>query len=329
MSAPSRDGADFFVACPARDCTVPRLPRETLLALAVVAGLAVPYAAVSLHILARMGLDRPYDVEYVPRGGALQLLSPSIRLSVADLYWLVTVQYIGEPRAARRGWDKLAPLGDLVTDLDPRHGYAYQTLGIMLSAAGKLDASDRILEKGMEPGHPGWWSYPFYVAFNNYFYRGDYAEAARWAEIAARTPGASPNISHLALALKVKSGDPDDAVRFLEEMRATVKDEKSAAAIDEQWRLAVLQRDFRRLDEAVERFRAARGRVPGRVEELVDAGALEAVPAEPFGGRYEIRADGKAHSTARDFRFRPAERSWRAPEFPRFPEAAPRRRANP
>jgi tetratricopeptide (TPR) repeat protein len=254
-----------------------------------------------------MGFDRPYDVDYVPRGDALRFLSPGVCLSIADYYWLETVQYVGEPRREQRGFEKLFPLVDLVTDLDPGHGYAYQTAGIVLSSQTRLDESDRILKKGMEPGRPDWWTYPFYLAFNDYFYRGDYASAARWAKIAARTPGASANISHLALALDVKSGSPDDAVAFLEELRSVAKDEKTGEALDEQYRLALLQRDFARLDAAVAKYRERSGRAPDRLEELVAAGILDRIPPEPYGGRYTIDADGIVHSSRNDRRFAPAE----------------------
>ncbi len=283
-----------------------RLTRESAAPLLVALALGCATAFAAHVVLDAMGVDRPYDVAYVPRGGALRFASEAVRLSVADYYWLETVQYIGEPRARERGFEKLLPLVDLVTDLDPRHGYAYQTAGIILSAERRLDESDRILAKGMGPGRPNWWSFPFYIAYNNYFYRGDYAEAARWAKIAARTPGASPNISQLAMALEVKSGAPDEAVRFMEELRQVARDEKTAAALDEQYRLAVLQRDFARLDTAVAHYREMRGRAPDRLEELVAAGILDRIPGEPFGGHYYLDGGGRVHSSARDFRFKPA-----------------------
>src|SRR5579871_2220296 len=103
--------------------------------------------------------ERPFDVSYVPNGDLLRIAALGHRTFVSDLYWLQAVQYIGEPKAEKRGWDKLLPLIELVTDLDPRHGYAYNTAGIVLSAARRLDESDQILRKGMEKG-PYWWSFP-------------------------------------------------------------------------------------------------------------------------------------------------------------------------
>src|SRR5512139_2756421 len=216
--------------------------RPTLRLLALSAAALAGASALGLSLASRM-LSRPYDVVHVPRGDFARVMALGHRTLVSDLYWLSAVQYVGDPGAEARGWDKLLPLVDLVTDLDPRHGYAYHTAGIVLSAAGRLDESDRILVKGMEKGPPGWWSFPYYLAFNAWFYRGDYEAGARWAEIAARTPGASPNISHLAVALRSKTGTPDDAIQMLRELRATVKDEVTAARLDEQMKLAVLERD--------------------------------------------------------------------------------------
>ncbi len=228
--------------------------------LAVAAAALAAGSAIDMR-LADAHLSRPYDVTHVPNGVAARIASLGHAHLVSTLYWLSTVQYIGEPKADARGWDKLYPLVDLVTDLDPRHGYAYQTAGIVLSAAGRLEESNRILLKGMEKGPP-WWSFPYYVSFNHWFYLGDYAKGAEYARIAALRPGASRNISQLALSLSSKSGRPEDALAVLQELRGTVKDEVSAAALDEQVKLAVLERDAQALELAAARFRAEQGRWP-------------------------------------------------------------------
>jgi tetratricopeptide (TPR) repeat protein len=252
------------------------------------------------------------EVTYVPAGRALSALAPGARLSIANYYWLLTVQYLGDQSLRSGDFAQLFPLVDLVTDLDPEHGYAYQTAGIALSSAGRLDESDRILKKGIDRG-PKWWTYPFYLAFNSFFYRHDYETAARWADLAARTPGASTNISHLALSLKSKAGRPEDAIALLDELRGKALDEATERALDEQYKLAVLQRDFAALDAAVERFRESRGRPPSRLEEVVAAGLLTAIPPDPFGGQYYVDQDGRVHASERDFRFAPAGVSQWAP----------------
>jgi tetratricopeptide (TPR) repeat protein len=269
------------------------------------AGVLLLALAAGLNLeLAAGALSRPYDVLHVPAGGPARIAALGHRTTLSDLYWLSTVQYIGEPRAEARGWEKLFPLVDLVTDLDPRHGYAYQTAGIVLSAAGRLEESDRILQKGIERDL-GWWTFPYYLAFNAWFYRGDFATGARWAELAARTPGASPNISHLAVSLASKSGTPEQAITLLQELKQAVHDEATAGRLDEQLKLAYLERDAQALERLVAAFRERTGRELHDLDELVRAGLVAALPPDPFGGRYVWVAGAReVQSSANPFRFR-------------------------
>lgn len=290
---------------------------RTLRAL-LLAGLALGAAAALSLGFAERELARPYDVSYVPPSRVVRLASLGQRLLAADLYWLATVQYIGEKEgpASARGWERLYPLLDLVTDLDPRHGYAYQTGGIVLSTVGRLEESDAILEKGVAQGPP-YWTFGYYLAFNAWFYRGDYQAGARWAEVAARTPGASPNISHLALSLASKSGSPEQAITLIEELRATVKDEAIAARLDEQLKLAVLERDAQAIERAVEAYRARTGLPVTHLAQLVVAGLLPSLPADPFGGEYRLDpADGRVRSSVNPFRFSAGEGPQSEPRIP-------------
>jgi tetratricopeptide (TPR) repeat protein len=285
------------------------------LALSLLAG-SVLLALSSLlsYQLAGAHLGKPYDVLHVPSGRAARVAALGHRTFVSDLYWLSAVQYIGDSKADERGWDRLFPLIELVTDLDPRHGYAYQTAGIVLSAAGRLDESDAILLKGMEKGPP-YWSFPYYLAFNYWFYRGDFATAAKYAEIAAKKPGASPNISHLAVSLASKSGSPEDAIALLHELRATVKDDATAGRLDEQLKFAILERDAQRLERAAGVLEKQRGWPIASLHELVFAQLVPAIPSDPFGGTYFWDgAEKKVHSSVNPFRFRVMEGS----HLPRF-----------
>jgi tetratricopeptide (TPR) repeat protein len=281
----------------------------------IAAGAISLAAATSLNLwLAGRVQLRPYDLDHVPQGSVARFMSLGHRGLVSDLYWLATVQYIGEPQGDQRGWERLYPLVDLVTDLDPRHGYAYQTAGIVLSASGRLEESDAILKKGMEKG-PNWWSYPYYISFNHWFYLGDYETGAHYAEIAARTRGASPNISQLAVSLASKSGTPEQAIELLQELRKNVKDEVSASRLEEQLKLAVLERDAQALERAAATYTDRTGLPLGTLDMLVVSGLVTRIPEDPFGGRYEWDAQKReVRSSANPFRFRLREKA-RRPEF--------------
>jgi tetratricopeptide (TPR) repeat protein len=152
-------------------------PRSAIAAGVLLAALATGLAFVSPRVYLTQTRER-FDIRFLPSSGPLKLLSPGLRLSIADYLWIQAVQYIGEQYSRRGNFEMVYPIVDLITDLDPAHGYAYQSAGIVLSSQGRLDESDAILRKGVERG-PNWWSYPFYLAFNDFFYRGDYASAAR------------------------------------------------------------------------------------------------------------------------------------------------------
>jgi tetratricopeptide (TPR) repeat protein len=282
--------------------------RITFLALAAGLGLLSAASVVSFRF-AEARASKPYDVLHVPSGAPARVAALGHRTFVSDLYWLSAVQYIGESHTDERGWDKLLPLIELVTDLDPRHGYAYQTAGIVLSAAGLLDESDAILKKGLEKGPP-YWTFPYYLAFNAWFYRGDLEAAAKYAEMAARLPDASANVSHLAVSLASKSGTPSEAIAMLEELRKTVKDEATSARIDEQLRLATVERDAQALERAVAELENSRGWPISSLDELVLARPGTVIPPDPHGGRYVWDlATRKVRSSANPFRFEREEGS--------------------
>jgi hypothetical protein len=133
--------------------------------------------------------------------------------------------------------------------------------------------------------------------------------------MAARRPGASANISHLAVSLASKSGTPDQAIALIEELRQTVKDESTAARLDEQLKLAVLERDAQRLERAGADYSARTGLPLTDLQMLVVTGLVPSIPPDPFGGQYVWNLqERRVHSSANPFRFHPQE----GPHQPKF-----------
>ena len=281
------------------------LQMAAFFALAVASGLAASRMPVAQ--------DRPYDVEIIPPAAVLRLLSLGHPTLAANLYWLRTVQYVGEPRATERGWERLFPLANLVTDLDPAHGYAYQVAGTILGSLGRIEESNAILEKGMR-SVPNRYILPYLRAFNAFYYMGDYALAGEYVEIAARVPGAPSHLRQNVLAMYVKGRRAEAAIAFLEEALAAASDDESRKAIQGQLDQARFEREADRIDEAVASYRARYGLAPASVSLLVAEGLLPALPVEPFGGRWILGEDGRARSTAHDYRFRPPEAPRAHPE---------------
>jgi tetratricopeptide (TPR) repeat protein len=247
----------------------------------------------------------PYDVRYVPTASAARWASLGHPTLAANVYWLRAVQYMGDARANARGWEKLLPLLDLVTDLDPRHGYAYQVGGNILAVRGRVDESNRLLEKGVV-NVPDRYILSFHRAVNAFMYEGDYALAGQWFERAARTPGAPLHMREAVMAMYVKGNEAEAAIRFLTHMIATSEDSESRQALEAQLRQAYLEQAARPLDEAAAAYLERHGRVPTSVPELVRSGFLTDVPADPFGGSWRFDDEGRARSTLNERRlFKP------------------------
>ncbi len=288
-----------------------------LLARAARATIALALAAATGLVASRVAVpeERPYDVPVVPTAGTLRWLLPSHPTLAANLYWLRAVQYIGEQRGDERGWDRLLPLAELVTDLDPGHGYAYQVAGTILSAVGRIDEANRILEKGMR-NVPERYILPYHRAFNAFYYQGDFEAAGRFVEIAARTPGAPAHLRQNVLAYYVKGQRADLAIRYLEDALRAAQDDESRKAVAAQLEQARVERAAAIVDDALARYRAAVGFPALTPWALVAEGFLPALPDDPAGGEWIIDGEGRARSSAHERRIGRAPRRGELPPAP-------------
>jgi tetratricopeptide (TPR) repeat protein len=279
----------------------------------------VALAAATTLVAGRLQVaqERPYDIDAVPRAGPLAFLFLGNRTLAADVNWLRAVQYIGEARGNERGWDKLFPLVDAVTDLDPKHGYAYQVTGAILSNVGRIDESNRILEKGTR-AVPDRYILPYHRAFNAFYYQGDWKEAGSWAEVAARAPGAPPHLRQNVLAYYVKGKRADAAVAFLEQALTEAKDPDTRKALDSQLKQARLELDASKVEDAATDWRARYLAGPLALGQLVSEGLLPSIPPDPYGGDLYLDDEGRVRSTANSFRFGRAEQSSEMQRQPTF-----------
>jgi tetratricopeptide (TPR) repeat protein len=280
--------------------------------LAILALLAAATVAAASRL--QPSQERPYNLDIVPGTAAARWTSLGHPTLVANLWWLRAVQYIGDPNANKRGWEKLYPAVNLVTDLDPRHGYAYQVAGVILGAANRIEESNAILEKGIR-NVPDRYILPFLRAFNAFFYAGDYALAGRYYELAAKVPGAPNHLRQNVLAMYVKGRRADAAIGFLRHSLEAAPDDDTRNAVQEQIRQAEMEKAASTLDEAHWKFVEAYGLSPASPAQFVIAGLLPAVPQDPYGGTFVLGTDGRYHSSVHPGRFSPPEspRPWREP----------------
>lgn len=234
-------------------------------------------------------------VLYVRSPEALQRLALSYDALVADIYWIRAVQHYGGTKLSTgpdKSYSLLYPLLDLTTSLDPNFNIAYHFGALFLAepspgGPGRPDLAIALLEKEVRV-QPDNWQFIQAIGFVHYWWFQDFPKAAEWFQRAAQKPGAPVWLGPLA-AVTLAEGGRRDASRLLWQ--------QIAEGANEDWFRAEANRRLRQLDamEQIEQLRAAVeayarrvGRAPRGWADLVQAGLLRGVPADPTGLPYRL-----------------------------------------
>jgi len=264
----------------------------------VATGTLVALMATSVAI--QIVRDRAYpradivdNLLYLQSGAALRTIALSYDALLADVYWIRAVQHFGGTRRSTdptKKYSLLYPLLDITTTLDPSFNIAYRFGAIFLAepfpgGAGQPDLAIRLLEKGIA-ARPDRWRYHQDVGFIYYWWLRDYEAAAASFLKASEVEGAPWWLRSLAAASRTEGGDRRGARLLWQQMAQTA---------DNAWLVNEADRRLTQLD-AMDQIDALRalvaeaerrsGRRPGEWSDLVRAGLLRGVPADPVGTPY-------------------------------------------
>jgi hypothetical protein len=141
------------------------------------------------------------------------------------------------------------------------------------------------------------WDYllPFFAGFNAAYFLKQYEPAALYMKRAAELSG-NPLFTNLAARYYYESDKSQLGIRFLELMERDAKDEKLKRLY--RLRRTALQ-DVIRIQAAVTQFKGQYGRLPERIEELIDRGILRRLPEDPYGGTFYLDNKGKVRTTSK------------------------------
>jgi hypothetical protein len=151
---------------------------------------------------------------FVPSPRFYTEFSNSFRTSIADAYWLLTVQYYGEHVEADRRLDSLPAMLDLVTTLSPRFRRPYLFGAYALVDAKHARDGYDLLQRGFK-ANPGDWRFPENLgAFAYMFGQGKKKDlvAASWYSQAAKIPGRPWFIAWTAANMLRKGGATQKAI---------------------------------------------------------------------------------------------------------------------
>jgi tetratricopeptide (TPR) repeat protein len=273
------------------------------------------------------------DLLYLASPGAVKSLSLGYQSLVADLYWIRAVQYYGRrEEAARRQvrYKNLAALLDITTTLDPEMMDVYRAGSSFLAepepiGAGQPEEALKLLDKGIA-FYPDEWRLCFDKGFVYFWAFKDFNQAGQvWLE-ASRMKSAPPWMEGLA-AMALSRGGAVETARALwerqyqnsasREVKENAKNHLFSMQVDEMlWTIEFL----------AGKYAEKHGRYPARLDELVRAGYLKAVPVDPSGvpfdydphsGKAGLSAGTKVRYLKVPYDYREAFRQKLASLFPR------------
>ena len=150
---------------------------------------------------------------FVPSAQFFTDFSPSFRTTIADAYWLRTVQYYGEHVNGDRQFDSLWPMLDLITRLSPRFVRPYRFGAFALLDGGRADLGYELLKRG-HAANPDEWALLTHLGMFSYQYGSSPDKdviAAEWYQKASELPDAPEWVGRVAARLLVKGGERQKA----------------------------------------------------------------------------------------------------------------------
>ncbi len=281
-----------------------RIAGALLLSVGLLAGLIVAWQLQTKIDVQRAGDLVESDTVELRSGSLVKKLSLEYAPLVGAMYWTRAVQYYGEKhRLHERNLDLLWPMLDIATTVDPNMIVAYRFGSIFLSdapprGAGRPDLAVKLLERGIA-ANPDYWR--FYQDLGNvyYFDMKDYPKASQAFETGSKFPGAFLWMKVMAAKIAAEGESLDTSYFLWLDVYRTTSDPEIKKNAETHLRQLKPQIDMREIDAASDQFEKNTGKRPGRINDLVQAGLLKVMPADPAGYPYVLGEDAKAELNPR------------------------------
>ena len=265
-----------------------------VLLLAMLAGSVLTLGRVD-RLRSKAGLQ---EVLYFSSPKVLKRLSLGYEGLMADIYWTRAVQYFGRRHRQRaEEYKLLAPLLEITTSLDPHLVIAYQFGANFLSAkppngAGMPERAVELVESGIR-ANPEEWRLYYNLGFIYYLELHDYGKAAEAFERGSKIPHAHPFLKVMAANMAQHAGETEMARMLWITTFESTQDRQIKFNAVAHLRALRVDDDVSGLEKLADQYRQRTGRWPASFAELVSAGMLGGLPADPTGRAYRLMPDGR------------------------------------
>jgi len=272
--------------------------RVNLVASAVLV-LALAGTVGTLYGLDHLRRGAPFqEVLYIRSPKALKRISLGYTGLLADLYWTRAVQYFGyQHHQHSSDFHLLVPLLEIATQLDPKLFPPYQFGSNFLApnppnGAGDPENAIALVEYGIR-NNPDNWKLYYGLGFIYYTELKDYAKATEAFERGAKVPNAHPFLRILAARMAQHAGEFETARMLWTTTYETSTDKDIQRNAVDHLRALRVDEDVTQLEKLASLYRERTGRLAGNMGDLVKAGLLKDVPADPTGQAYRLMPDGR------------------------------------
>ncbi|MCG2711377.1 MAG: hypothetical protein L6416_03525 [Candidatus Omnitrophica bacterium] len=216
-----------------------------------------------------------------------KLIAGNFQGIFADAFYIRGILAITDEYEDRAVWQKWVE-GNFAAALilDPRLIEAYFFAGIVIARdeAG-IDSGIAFL-KQYYALNPKQWRIPYWIGFN-YLQKGEYLMAAKYYQEAAVLPSAPPFLKSNPAMLYYEAGSPSLGIMYLEGLLNSVNDPKQLEwiTIKLEWLKHIMF-----LEKKVQEFKTVYGVMPRSLTDMLKAGTLRDIPADPFRGGYYFDA---------------------------------------
>jgi hypothetical protein len=218
----------------------------------------------------------------------------------ADFLLLETLAFLGESSEEKRiltdaEFQYLHRQFERITALDPRFWDAYLLAESILAwDAGMYTEVNALLEKAAQ-ARPEDYRPNYFIGFNYFFFLKNPKKAAQYLRKAAGLPGAPEFLQGLASRMSIYGNETKLALVFLSDILKTTKNPATRKYLEK--RLRTLEIIYG-LEQKVAEFKRSKGSYPQRFDEIIEAGLLDDVPEDPYGGEFYLLENGRIYTTS-------------------------------
>ena len=276
------------------------MSRKRQVAISTAAMLVVSFAMSALflwHIDRLRSYAAVNDALYVTSPKLLKQLSLGYEGLLADVYWTRAVQYYGAMHHSGGGDYKLLwPLLNIASQLDPHLTRVYEFGGPFLSTnppngAGLPQRGVELVEYGIHENPDNWHLY-YDLGFIHYDLK-DYNAAADAFLRGSKLPNAHPVLKVLAARMAEHGGDVETARMMWTSTYETSTDKDVRQNALDHLRALKVDQDVTELERLAGVYKDNFKIFPKTFEDMVIAGLLQGIPADPTGHAYDLKPGGK------------------------------------